>query len=246
MADRIARIVGIEAASLNIATAEHANRIPWSGVLTRHSEPSTRAPHGTRGKRILLTREACERALPSLRSMAVNAAGDLAGHSKGTKIGVVETASISGRDVLVRGILWAADAAPMVKRIQANKDSLGLSFEALNIVLDGSINDEILTIKDLTWSGVAVLNRKDAAYELTSLAASADKFGRHVQANSALSAHRTWTKSVELFDRIGLTAPDGGATRYTVHELDRKIAALGLDPSTQIEVKTAAINCRLL
>jgi hypothetical protein len=62
---------------------------------------------------------------------------------------------------------------------------------------------------------------------------------------AAISAQRTWSQAVELFDRVGLTAPSTGG-KYTVAELNHKLSALRLNPSTAIEVKTAVLNCHLL
>ena len=62
-----------EAMALDIPEfAGHPNRVPFSGVLTRLDAPSDRAPNGAAGHRVLLTRAAAERALPSLLGMAVD------------------------------------------------------------------------------------------------------------------------------------------------------------------------------
>ena len=46
----------LEAMSLDIpAVIDHPNRMPFSGVLTRVGVPSDMAPHGSNGKRVLLT-----------------------------------------------------------------------------------------------------------------------------------------------------------------------------------------------
>jgi hypothetical protein len=66
-----------------------------------------------------------------------------------------------------------------------------------------------------------------------------------LSASAAISTHRAWTRAVELFDSVGLVAPKNGS-RFTVRELDGQMSALGLDHDTQMNVKTAAIVCRLL
>ncbi len=44
--------------------ARHPNRMPFAGVLTFIDMPSDKAPSGARGHRVLLTKEATDRALP--------------------------------------------------------------------------------------------------------------------------------------------------------------------------------------
>ena len=50
----------------------HPNRVAFHGVLTVVNAASDKAPAGARGHRVLLTREAAEKALPSLLGMAVD------------------------------------------------------------------------------------------------------------------------------------------------------------------------------
>ena len=60
--------------------AGHPNRAPFRGVLTLVDEPSTKAPSGARGHRVMLTRAAALAALPSLLGMAVDYAPSWDGH----------------------------------------------------------------------------------------------------------------------------------------------------------------------
>ena len=66
---------------------EHPNRVPFEGVLTVVNTASDKAPAGARGHRVMLTREAAEKALPSLLGMAVDYRPGWDGHDARRKIG---------------------------------------------------------------------------------------------------------------------------------------------------------------
>ena len=63
----------LEAMAVKIPPVEgHPNRVPFEGVLTMVNTASDKAPAGARGHRVMLTRDAAEKALPSLLGMAVD------------------------------------------------------------------------------------------------------------------------------------------------------------------------------
>ncbi len=74
--------------------AAHPNRAPFRGVLTLVDTPSDRSPSGAGGHRVLLTRSACEAALPSLLGMGLDYAPTLDAHDAQRKIGVITEANI--------------------------------------------------------------------------------------------------------------------------------------------------------
>ncbi len=74
--------------------AAHPNRAPFRGVLTFVDRPSEGSPSGAKGHRVLLTRAACERALPSLLGMGLDYAPTLDAHDAQRKIGVITEANI--------------------------------------------------------------------------------------------------------------------------------------------------------
>ena len=84
--------------------AAHPNRAPFRGVLTLVDTPSDRSPSGARGHRVLLTRAACERALPSLLGMGLDYAPALDAHDAQRKIGIITEANIvDGRRPMADG-----------------------------------------------------------------------------------------------------------------------------------------------
>jgi hypothetical protein len=72
----------------------HPNREPFRGVLTLVDTPSDKAPAGSRGHRVVLTRVAAERALPSLLGMALDYSPALDRHDTRRKVGVITRAEI--------------------------------------------------------------------------------------------------------------------------------------------------------
>ena len=70
----------------------HPNRVAFEGVLTVVNAASDKAPAGARGHRVMLTREAAEKALPSLLGMAVDYRPGWDGHDARRKIGLLTEA----------------------------------------------------------------------------------------------------------------------------------------------------------
>ena len=57
----------LEAMAVKIPCVEgHPNRVAFEGTLTVVDTASDKAPSGARGHRVMLTRDAAEKALPSL------------------------------------------------------------------------------------------------------------------------------------------------------------------------------------
>lgn len=163
----------MEAMSLGLPSVPgHPNRMPFSGILTRLDKPSDRPPGGAKGKRVILTTAAAERALESLLGMAVNYTDDEDDHEVTRKIGVITAARIEGDAVKIGGILYARDFPKETSRIQTNKDRLGFSWELAEIFVQ-RLDADPLVITDAYFTGAAILNKDKAAYGSTSLAAAA-------------------------------------------------------------------------
>jgi len=95
----------------------HPNRAAFRGVLTVVDEPSTRAPSGSKGKRVLLTRRAAEAAIPSLLGMAVDYSPSLDCHDMRRKVGIITRAEVVERNLEVGGYLYAKDFPEIVRDI---------------------------------------------------------------------------------------------------------------------------------
>ena len=95
----------------------HPNRVAFRGVLTVVDIPSDRAPSGSHGKRVVLTRRAAEKAIPSLIGMAVDYSPSLDQHDQKRKIGVITRAELAGRNLEVGGYLFRKDFPEIVNEI---------------------------------------------------------------------------------------------------------------------------------
>src|SRR5277367_5585257 len=110
----------------------HPNRLPFEGVLTLVDVPSDKAPSGSRGHRVVLTREAAEAALPSLLGMAVDYKAGWDGHDARQKCGIITAAEMEGKKLMVSGFLFARDFPEMEGKLEAsagNSALMGMSYE---------------------------------------------------------------------------------------------------------------------
>jgi hypothetical protein len=98
----------------------HPNRAGFRGVLTVVDAASQRAPAGSKGHRVVLTRAAAEVALPSLLGMALDYAPSLDRHDQRRKVGVITSAEIVGKKLEVGGYLYAKDFPEIVEEIRKN------------------------------------------------------------------------------------------------------------------------------
>lgn len=149
----------------------HPNRVPFHGVLTLVDTPSDKPPAGARGHRVMLTREATERALPSLLGMAVDYAPSLDRHDARRKIGVItaadlrEAAPASAHQALaIEGFLYARDFPEVVDELRnGGRGVHGMSYE----IADARVVDmraPIWCVDQFTFTGAALLRRDKAAY----------------------------------------------------------------------------------
>lgn len=110
----------IELESMAVAMPEvagHPNRLEFRGVLTVVDVPSQRAPAGSGGKRVVLTRKAAEDALASLLGMALDYAPSFDRHDVRRKVGVITSADLVGKNLEVGGYLYAKDFPEVVQEI---------------------------------------------------------------------------------------------------------------------------------
>ncbi len=163
----------------------HPNREPFHGVLTMVDAASDRAPSGSRGHRVVLTRKAAEEALPSLLGMALDYAPALDRHDVRRKVGVITRAEIVGRKIEVGGFLYARDFPEIVEEIRkggcncaagtvhgaalcakGNDARLGMSYE-ITAAQIADTNATTWTLTRVTFTGAAILRRDKAAYRDT-------------------------------------------------------------------------------
>ncbi len=152
----------------------HPNRSEFGGVVTRIDEPSTRAPNGSKGHRVLIPHAVAQAALPTLIGMGVNVASTMEDHNKRLKIGVITEAHIDGKDLVIHGHLFEKDFGREVADIREHKAQLGFSYE----ISDVQVEDEHAPVWVLThfiFTGAAILEKTSAAYQDTAIAARAEE-----------------------------------------------------------------------
>jgi hypothetical protein len=146
----------------------HPNRVPFEGVLTVVDAPSDKAPAGARGHRVMLTRDAAEKALTSLLGMAVDYRPGWDGHDARRKVGLLTEANLVGSRLVVKGYIYARDFPEVSKTIMSHApNAMGMSYE----LADARVEDmraEIWKLTRVTFTGAAILLREKAAYRATS------------------------------------------------------------------------------
>jgi hypothetical protein len=114
--------IAMESMAVTMPEVEgHPNRTGFRGVLTVVDEPSQRAPAGSKGRRVLLTKGAAEAALPSLLGMALDYAPSFDRHDVRRKVGVITSAEVVGRNLEVGGYLYAKDFPDIVEEVGKNR-----------------------------------------------------------------------------------------------------------------------------
>ena len=159
----------LEAMAVRIPVVDgHPNRVAFEGILTMVDTASDKAPAGARGHRVVLTREAAEKALPSLLGMAVDYRPGWDGHDARCKIGLLTEANVEGNKLTVRGYLYARDFPEVAEAIVAHApEQMGMSYE----IADARVEDmraDIWKLTRVTFTGAAILLREKAAYRATS------------------------------------------------------------------------------
>jgi hypothetical protein len=159
----------LEAMAVRIPVVDgHPNRVAFEGILTMVDTASDKAPAGARGHRVMLTREAAEKALPSLLGMAVDYRPGWDGHDARCKIGLLTEANVEGNKLTVRGYLYARDFPEVAEAIVAHApEQMGMSYE----IADARVEDmraDIWKLTRVTFTGAAILLREKAAYRATS------------------------------------------------------------------------------
>jgi len=176
--------IALESMAIEMPVVEqHPNREAFRGVLTLVDVASDRAPAGARGHRVVLTRSAAEKALPSLLGMALDYAPTFDRHDTRRKVGIITRADIVGRQLELGGYLFAKDFPEIVKEIRAAGSesrhyggiadrsvratrALGMSYE----IADARVADmrsKVWTLTHVMFTGAAILRQDKAAYRQT-------------------------------------------------------------------------------
>ena len=152
--------------------SSHPNKLPFTGTLLLVDEASQKAPHGSEGHRIYVSKKAAMNNLGDMVGMAINyQPGGLDAHATRHKVGVVTRAWIEGNQVKVSGIIWDRDFPEADKELKGRKD-LGMSMELADVYVDDE-NASVWNLTKFRFTGATILKKDAAAYTKTSLAAKA-------------------------------------------------------------------------
>jgi len=155
---------------------DHPNRHPFSGIMTRLDIASDFPVGGTTRKKVIIPMAVAEAGLPTLLGMAIDFVDDFSGHDRRSKIGIITEATIGEEDLVlgtplhIAGFFYAADFPDEVAHIQAHKELLGFSYEAVAFV--ESMKSDPWVCSACSFTGAAVLYKDKAAFTATSIQAS--------------------------------------------------------------------------
>lgn len=182
----------LNALAVNLPRGRHPNRVPFRGVLAPVDLPSDRPPEGANGHRVVLTRAAAERALPSLLGMALDYLPALSGHDERRKVGIITEAEVAvGRwpladghtpvskdqrptandksaALVISGYLYARDFPDLIRELRSNAAALGLSYEITEARVE-DVRASAWVLTEVIFTGAAILRREKAAYANTSI-----------------------------------------------------------------------------
>lgn len=154
--------------------ANHPNKLPFQGTLLITDEPSQKAPHGSEGHRIYVSKKAAMNSLSDIVGMGINyQPGDLDSHATRHKVGVVTKGWMEGNQVKVAGFIWDRDFPEADKELKGRND-LGMSMELSDVYVDDE-NSNVWNLTKFRFTGATILKKDAAAYSKTSLAAQAQK-----------------------------------------------------------------------
>lgn len=156
---------------------QHPNKMLWTGIVTRVGLPSNAAPCGTGGKLLIISEEAAKNAAPSMVNMPLNCEWPddiwfgsspemaMTGHDTDNIIGTVISAEVIGDSFVCSGIVWKQNFPDVAFMINNAVESLGFSIEAN--INSSTEDDSAVTVTDITFTGLATLWKKCAAWENT-------------------------------------------------------------------------------
>jgi len=215
----------------------HPNRAAFRGVLTVVDVPSQRAPSGSNGRRVVLTKAAAEAALASLLGMAVDYAPSFDRHDVRRKVGVITSAEVVGRNLEVGGYLYAKDFPDIVQEIAkggrrstreeartSNALAMQAAVRAEGVRLISSLTSAVERIRNLamTMRGRVSGDSTSSALRVDAGLAAAGDLGMSFEVTDVLVADsrmKVWTLMKVTFTGAAILRKDKAAYQDTWIEL---------------------------
>lgn len=156
---------GVVAIEILAASSKHPNELQVKGVLVRLDEPSTKAPHGSSGHKILIPKDVAASKIDTLINMPINYHDALDRHNPNRPVGIIKAAKIIGDEIVVEGIVWKKNFPDAEKDLSAS--SLGMSFEACDVQI-ADTGADVWKVSNICFTGATILYKSAAAYFKTS------------------------------------------------------------------------------
>ena len=196
----------------------HPNRAAFRGVLTVVDVPSQRAPSGSNGRRVVLTKAAAEAALASLLGMAVDYAPSFDRHDVRRKVGVITSAEVVGRNLEVGGFLYAKDFPDIVQEI-----AKGRPREKAEIKTPSPSTPPRHAVELCSGQALAQRMRKDGASDALAMQAAFEGEGGRLRASLSSAVERIRSLAMTMRGRASgdptSAALRGSANTVPVGEL---------------------------
>src|ERR1039458_10193077 len=216
--------------------ANHPNKLPFEGTLLLTDEASQKAPHGSEGHRIYVSKQAAVKNLSDIVGMAVNYQPEtLAAHATRHKVGVITKAWIEGNKVMVSGFIWDRDF-PEAGQLKGRND-LGMSMELADVYVDDEDAD-VWNLTKFRFTGATILKKDAAAYSKTSLAAQGITSGTKAKQKKSLAAKtapREEGDNNNMSDKKKVKEKVAAARRDTGGEAGLMIQAMGGQLATALQ-----------
>lgn len=205
--------------------ANHPNKLPFTGTLLLVDEASQKAPHGSEGHRIFVSKKAAMKALEDIVGMGINyQPGNLEAHATRHKVGVVTKAWMEGNEVKVSGFIWDRDFPEADKELKGRND-LGMSMELSDVYVDDEDSD-VWNLTKFRFTGATILKKDAAAYSKTSLAAQGFNVFKSVKPK--INIHKVSNK-VSNITLAAANATRGKGDKMPKPVKDKKVAAARRD-----------------
>ena len=226
------------------ATADregHPNEAPFTGTLLLVDQPSTKAPNGSEGHRILVPMDVAKRKLKTLIGMGINISDELDRHAPQKKVGVIKKAWIEGNKVMVSGSIWKKDFPNALQKLRSR--GMGMSMELADVLV-AEKDADVWKLMDFDFTGCTALYRSAAAYEKTSLAAAGQQLEKNSEKGERQMSKSAKTKtsgSKGSSDVNLLVAEIGKSIRRGFREMSANFATTVADLKASIDTQNETI-----
>lgn len=159
---------------VSLQGSDHDNQMLFTATIMTLDEFSTAPPHGSNGNLVLLPTEEALQSADSMTLMGINCVWDnvccpselLSGHDGRSIVGVVKRAYVEDGKLKIDGIIYKDNFPDLADFIKNTVESIGFSIEAYCNYeeIEGGYK-----MKDVEFTGVAMLFKEEAAYKKTEI-----------------------------------------------------------------------------